>query len=113
LTNITINLADAFRKKKRDLVEKMAGRNETSKEPKLLTSENEPLEAKRIREKMQGNKTNLSTNHATLPNEKEKELSQHNTISNFANYKPGKGEPSKELLERLVYGKKANVNFLF
>ena len=111
----TINLADAFRRKKRDLVEKIKGRNESIKE--------------KIRNISEAN-TNLHTltdtkdsafikeEKAYKKNEKKQKIQSQklkdNNLNPIAEKESGRKvgfskEPSQELLERLVYGKKVNV----
>ena len=60
--------------------------------------EKEPLESILIRRKKEGRLTHTGMN-------RNKDNEKSDKVDNIQ----GKGEPSKDLLDRLVYGKKANV----
>lgn len=96
------------------LAEKMQNRADSVKEPKLKAPDVEPLESRRIREKLKPKAANTGFNNESVEKDNKPMTTAPNiTVSNFNDYKPAKGEPSKDLIERLVYGKKATVRHIF
>jgi len=101
------------------LAEKIQNRAESVREGKMrhtegnLIPENEPLESKRMREKLGAkmHKNVISEEKPLNTNSSTQIMKVNNTVSNLNDLKPitAKGEPSAELLERLVYGKKEKV----
>ena len=96
-TNITgPSLAEMFRKRKADLISKMVNRSKNNQ----TQNESEILEMKNI-EKIKQQKKYRCLNVTNLANVEQKQKINP------------KKEPSKELLERLIYGKKVKVKLIF
>ena len=119
-----INLAEAFRAKKKNLAEKISNRENSVREGKLRTAEsvdklvekkelkNEPLESKLMRKKFEKVEEKQDKKPTSVSNNEVIKIAS--ATVNLAEVKatkigPKGSEPSPELLERLVYGKKVNV----
>ena len=103
-----VDLAQAFKNKKKNLANKIESRAKGSEDPKVSIEKKEPLESRLIREKMESKKVEKVRGTVTVTRET-KEIIIESESNTRISARPVSREPTKEFLDRLVHGKKVNV----